>query len=117
MGWAWGVRYQVGSYISDWKESDSGLEHIDAKPRIQSNVASTGTGTQGGTGGLNLQSTRDSIGRFPFQRHRCRRDRAINESPSASDFASLFGMDRPSSPSSLRQFATIRLRLHGSVLD
>jgi hypothetical protein len=37
--------------------------------------------------------------------------------PSASDFASLFGMDRPSSPSSLRQFATMRLRLHGSVLD
>jgi hypothetical protein len=53
------------------------------------------------------QSTRNSIGRFPFQRHRCRRDRAINESPAAYDFASLFGMDRPSSPSSLRQFATI----------
>jgi hypothetical protein len=27
------------------------------------------------------------------------------------------GMDRPSSPSSLRQFATIRFWLHGSVLD
>jgi hypothetical protein len=52
-----------------------------------------------------------------LQRHHCRRDRAINESPSASDFTSLFDVDRPSSPSSLRQFATIQLRLHGSVLD
>jgi hypothetical protein len=39
-----------------------------------------------GLSGLNLQSTRNNVGRFPFQRHRCRRDRAINESPSASDF-------------------------------
>jgi hypothetical protein len=107
------VRYVVGTFISDWKESDSGLEYrYQAKNSEYVRVVH-----RVGLGGLNLQSNRNSIGRFPFQRHRCRRDRAINESPSASDFASLFGMDRPSSPSSLRQFATVRLRLHGSVLD
>jgi hypothetical protein len=71
--------------------------------------------------GLDLQSTCNGIGWFPFQHHHFRRDRAINESLSASDFSELFGslvrLDRLSSPSSLRQFATIRWRLHFSVLD